>query len=215
MEDKIIERIKKLFALAGNNPNINEADLAMKMAKKLLDKHNLNMYQLIDKEEVGIKIEDELNMPYVRIIYNTISDLYDVEYLVDRTSKPIKHLLIGTESNRVTASIVIEFVLSTIRKESKGMGNGVRNSAAQEVYRRVTIILDERNNDTEEVIPGTGLIPVDASLLFKQERDEWIEEIIGKVNKGKKTHSARDSRGVAIGKKVSINTQISNRCALN
>ena len=41
--EKIIERIRKLLALAGNNPNEAEAALAMEKAQAELALHNLSM----------------------------------------------------------------------------------------------------------------------------------------------------------------------------
>ena len=84
MNDKILDRIKKLFALGSNNPNEHEAESAMKMARKLLDKHNLSIFDPNEKEEVGIKIEDNLNMPWTRMVYGAIARLYDVKYIIDK-----------------------------------------------------------------------------------------------------------------------------------
>ena len=41
--EKIIERIKKLLALSGNNSNEYEREVAMQAAQELLEKHNLEM----------------------------------------------------------------------------------------------------------------------------------------------------------------------------
>lgn len=41
--DKITDKIQKLLALAGNNPNENEAKLALLKAQKLIAKYNIDM----------------------------------------------------------------------------------------------------------------------------------------------------------------------------
>ena len=50
----IIEKIQKLLALGGNNPNENEATTATQMAMDLLAKYNLSMSEVqnADTEEV-------------------------------------------------------------------------------------------------------------------------------------------------------------------
>jgi len=175
MEEKILDKIRKLFALAENNPNENESESAMRQAKKMLDRHNLSMYQLIEKDSIGIKIEDNVNMPWVRIIYRNIGNLYDADYITSKDQYGTQHLLIGTESNRVTASIVISFVIDKIRRTSVGKGNGFRNAAAFGIQEQVVEILEARMNNKEEVIPGTGLVAVDASEMMKEDIDNWID----------------------------------------
>ena len=215
MEDKILDRIKKLFALAGNNSNQNEADSAMKMAKKMLDKHNLSVYDLKEKDDVGIKIEDNVNMPWTRTIYSAISKLYDVKYIMDKTSKPMKHLLVGTESNRVTASIVIAFVISEVRGNCQGMGNGYRNAAADGVDTQVMDILAERNKSHEEIIPGTGLVPMDATRMAFEDINDWVKNHMGNLSSSKANSGAYDNRGFAMGNGINLGAHLSNKRALN
>ena len=57
--EKIIEKIEKLFALAGNNPNENEAIAAAARAQELMAKYNLEMADLgtsEKKEELGTEM---------------------------------------------------------------------------------------------------------------------------------------------------------------
>ena len=212
--EKILNKIKKLFALGSNNPNENEAKSAIRMAKKLLDKHNFSMYELKDKEHIGITIEDYVNMPWVRIIYGSVARLFDSKYVIDKTCKPAQHLIIGAESNRVTASIVIHYVLSEIRREFSGMGNGVRNSAASGVHQQVNSILSERNTSREEVIPGTGLVAMDLSIKMSSEIDEWIQKSMGSLGNSYNNCSS-DNRGTSFGQNINLGVQISNKKAIN
>lgn len=46
MEDKIIKRIEKLFALSGNNPNEKEAEAALLKAQKLMAEYGIEQSQL-------------------------------------------------------------------------------------------------------------------------------------------------------------------------
>ena len=205
MDEKILNRIKKLFALAGNNSNEHEAGQAMIMARKLLDKHNLAVTDLNDnKEDVLITFCKDVNMPYVRYIFNSIADLYDCQYIL---SKP-HHLLIGTESNRITAKIVIDFVLETIRTESRGLGNGYRNAAALGVQSQVRAILEERNKSNVEVIPGTGLVPVDIARKAKQDINDWLKGNMPNLSTRKANATSYDANGRALGANMNLGAHI-------
>ena len=55
--DSVIERVKKLLALAGSNTNVNEAAAAMARAQKLMLEHKLAAAELVvdgdAQEEIG------------------------------------------------------------------------------------------------------------------------------------------------------------------
>lgn len=216
MNKKIVDRIKKLFALANNNPNIHESELAMKAAKKLLDKHNITAFDLSDRDEVGIKIEDNVNMPWIKTLYLAISELYDCKYFISKNFGPKwKHVIVGTESNRVTASIVMEHLRIAIYNEGYGQGAGFRNAASEGVYFNVQNIIKERNSSKEEAIPGTGLVLADISSISQQDNQNWLDENIKNLRKGKSSSSAFDSNGYEYGKKLNVGARISNKRALN
>ena len=215
MNDKILDRIRKLFALAGNNPNVHEAESAMKSAKRLLDKHNLSMFDVAEKNEVGIKIEDNVNMPWIRTLYQAICLLYDCKYVLDKTSKPTKHLIIGTESNRVTASIVIEHLRTAIYNEGYGQGAGFRNAASQGVWKNVSEIIKKRKEDKSEAVPGTGLVLADISKICMKDNDDWIAKMMGNLSSGRTSKAAYDHRGAAFGRSLNVGARLSNKRALN
>ncbi len=50
MNDKIIERLKKLLALAGNNPSQAEAEAAMAKAQAVAIEHGIDLAMLGDSQ---------------------------------------------------------------------------------------------------------------------------------------------------------------------
>jgi hypothetical protein len=63
VEPKVIERIRKLLALAGNNPNENEAALAAARAQELMLQHDLTMESVstkVDQRTAGIGKSDSM-----------------------------------------------------------------------------------------------------------------------------------------------------------
>jgi len=208
MNDKLIEKIKKLFALGSNNDNEHESSSAIKMARKLLDQNNLGMSDLASSEEkVLVTFLSEVNMPYTRMVFNYVSKLYDCQFVV---SKP-HFLLIGKENNRVTARIVIEFVLETIRRKGKGQGNGFRNSAAQGVAQQVDEIINERMRSQEEVIPGTGLIPMDISRQAKEDINDWLKDNMPNLCTVKSNSGRQDGRGLSVGRNINLGAHINGQ----
>jgi hypothetical protein len=56
---KIIETIKKLFALAGNNPNEHEAQAAALKAQRMMAKYHINATQVSVEEKTTDDISEK------------------------------------------------------------------------------------------------------------------------------------------------------------
>lgn len=54
--NKIVEKIQKLLALAGNNPSQEEAETAALMAQKLIAKYNVDMAEASGQPEIQYKL---------------------------------------------------------------------------------------------------------------------------------------------------------------
>lgn len=214
--EKIIDKIKKLFALSANNPNIHEAEMAMKAAKKMLDKHSLSMFDLNEKEDVSVTIRGEINMPWVRTLFLAISELYDCEYIISsRFGKKKRHVLIGTESNRVTAGIVLDYLVEAIRIESYGMGNAYRNGAALGVYHTVDEVIKSRKADKAEVIPGTGLVLADISALAQADNQAYMDANMNVKKSKNQNKQAFSDKGYAFGKTLNVGVRLSSKKAID
>ena len=73
MNDKIIERIKKMFALATNEGAApGEAENAMRMANKLMEKYSLSALDLHTQEEITIKFGEKA--------HNTWKKSYTIQF---------------------------------------------------------------------------------------------------------------------------------------
>lgn len=56
-KEQIVEKIKKLYALSGNNPSANEATAAAQLAQKLMNKYHIEEMELGETAEVLIEQE--------------------------------------------------------------------------------------------------------------------------------------------------------------
>ena len=54
-KEQLVEKVKKLLALAGNNPNENEAQAAMLKAQKMIAEYNLEITDGEEKDAIVIK----------------------------------------------------------------------------------------------------------------------------------------------------------------
>jgi len=206
--EKIVDKIRKLFALAGNNPSEAEADLAMTMARKLLDKHSLSMSDLADTS--GEVDEELLNIPsteWARMLCYSIAKLYDAQVLLRtmRRGQRAKLFIIGNEANRVTATIVIESVLAQIQRKAKGKGNSFRVGASYGVSLQVDRIIAERAD--QEVVVGTGLLPIDLTTKAMRDIDEFLSNIANlSYHTSKMRNASRE--GVNFGSNVSLSPRV-------
>lgn len=99
--DKLIERLRKLFAL-GNSPNQHEAEAALAKASQIMQEHQLSMSD-VDMSEQGAIVEETETAPKdkaVAILAAAIGKLYDVRVL--RSPRRAVFMFIGTSAD-VTA----------------------------------------------------------------------------------------------------------------
>lgn len=210
-QEKLIEKIKKLLALASNNPNPHEAEVAMKRAHKLLRENDLEMSSLadLDSEEVDSEIRSTPQTPpWIRSIYGAVSDLYHCQYLY--SSPPFgRHIVIGSTSNRTTAILIIDFLIKTIKKKSNYVYHTQKflNGAALGVSETCYWLISEEKKNKQEVIPGTGLVPCDIREARELSNQNFIDAVF-KVNEATSRSTEYSKEGYDFGSKLSVNPQV-------
>lgn len=209
MNERLLERIKKMFTLA-NDPGAaeGEAENAMRMANKLLEKHNLNIADLHTSDAVTIKFEDGVRNVWVKHLYNCIAPVYSCGFFVQGSEQC---LLVGTESDTVTASIVIHGLIENINRAGKGKGVGFKNGAVMEISRQCKEIIVARK--ASPVISGTGLV---LSKVYDAKYDK-VREMMESLNlgKGRRNNMTTTNEGRAYGATLNPHAHMSNRKALN
>ena len=175
-EERMIEKIRKLFALAANKGSQgNESENALRMANALLAKHAIDKFKLHDNEEVFASFMDyNIKQVWVKKVCSHIGRLYNCRVIFDYNWDDPKTLIIGTSSNRITAIIVIDQLLDQIKKETKGKRIDFKNGAAFGLWEVCKRIIDNRQTDLEEAVPGTGLMIIDVDKQMKMNVDDFI-----------------------------------------
>jgi len=208
-ENRLIEKIKKLFALANNKGALGaESESAMRMANALLAKHSIEKAQLIGSEEKVFCSFCEYNIktPGTSLIVSSIGRLYNCRVIIDKNWEPAKTLIIGTHANRITAIIVIDQLLDQVKKECKGKNAAYKKGVAIGLSEVCNNLLKERKQDQEEIIPGTGLVALDQIKAQKIAVDDFISQNLSGITRGKSITGS--SSGIAHGRKLNPGARV-------
>jgi hypothetical protein len=117
---KVLDKVKKLFALASNEgASEGEKENAMRMAQALLRKHNLDATDVklagISETEVGA-----VEMPHwCKLVYNGVTLLFGVFYY---QSGP-KTIMVGNPASCATADYVAKFMVESIERQARNLAS--------------------------------------------------------------------------------------------
>ncbi len=139
MENKLLDRIKKLQSLAGNNPSESEAIAAAAKVQELLLEHNLSMAD-VDGHEVGETAEkvgkarytipnaDELTITWKSYLYHGIAKNNFCNSLSHRGTLNIS--IVGKPSNVIAVCYLADVLINQIeRLAAKEAKSVLRNKA--------------------------------------------------------------------------------------
>ncbi len=234
--DRILNRIKKMLALANNQAaSEGERDNAMRMAHATLAKHNIEMAEVEaagekPQERRGIVRRDFYGRPWARKCVQAIANMCFCEYIYTPGHRPkdTTHWFIGRESNATSAAYLSEFVVNSIwgeghrRARAVGLGNEyARNfatGAATAVSIRCALLRKEAENPTpaqEKASPGTALVLASFYESEKQANQLIVQERLKprETKVRSKATYLRDAlnAGHAYGDKVSLQRSIEGK----
>lgn len=122
IDDKVVEKIKKLLALT-DSANEHEAKIAMLMAQKLMARHNLDIKDVVakDKENVcEIYAGTYGKRTWRRILAKVISKNFRCEHFYNnRGNKGFIVVFVGLLDDIKIAKSIYEFAISVIEKNQK------------------------------------------------------------------------------------------------
>jgi Protein of unknown function (DUF2786) len=172
IEKSIVEKVRKLLALADSDKNSHEHEraVAMQAAMDLLAKHNLSMTEItaqsldVPPEEVSVNFKLE---PWVRRILSAACKLYYTRYYMVGQRNRYNRLdrnpvFVGTAENIAVTISVATWLLKSVRLESNRMyqesfeRRSFRLGAADRIFERACeIMLSEKDNGSTG---GTSLM---------------------------------------------------------
>lgn len=147
---KILERIKKLLALAGNNPNEQEAAAAMEKVQAMLAEHNLSMSDVAthDKAEDGFTIDSTMetdSRPWRRNLAATIGKMYFCTYFFSYRKRYTKarkcgyirydvHNFVGARHNVAVVHLMFAYLNETIDRLARDGASQLSNIKIRTPY---------------------------------------------------------------------------------
>lgn len=227
-QDRIIDKIRKLLALAANEAATEgERDNAMRMAHGFMAKHNIEMAQvdasIRDREDPREKHEDTFyGRPWARQVAAAAAELFFCRYVYQSATKgkDTKHMFVGRRSNAITAMELAKYLVQSVDKEARKRAraeywdNGMRRSfalgAAAAIRQRVRDII--RESTSPEKQPGTALVLANLYQVERAENDKAMVQFFPRLRNGKGGKGATSEHafasGHAYGKTVSLSRQV-------
>ncbi len=168
IDERIVEKIRKLLSLGANNPESNEAEAALRKAAKMAEEYGLSLAD-VDKESGETKIEKitlaTVQMKRYGVWMNPlaafISNLFDCKCVI--TNKGENYTFVGTPTDIQLTSWYFKLIrLKTIRqgkakfnlvKDQKIYGVGVYNTISkrlEEMFKRTRE--EVRTSDTKALV---------------------------------------------------------------
>ncbi len=225
IENKVLERVKKMIAL-GNDAAATEAEreTALRMAYNLLAKYNLSISDLPSDQDTEARERQDVVISadrWARSLAQAVAKLFFCKYFYNGTgtSGKDKHCFVGRQSNVITARYMSEFLIKSVKREATGryksptspQGRSFCVGTVDSIRKRVEEMI---KTDTEST-PGTALV---LASLHQREADansKWLEQagLSLTTSKARADNSLRASAfydGREYGKTVSLNQQVKN-----
>lgn len=207
--EKIIERIRKLMALAGNNPNEAERDAAMRKAHQLLIEHNLTPTDVIDNPETVAAHSNGTayrNLPWRRVILTAIAKLYFCKLVTHKgADKKVRASFIGMRVDAEVAQVVADALINSINAEAHlfartngGSDVSFKNGAASTIYRRCEDLI---KNAQSEKVPGTALVVQSLYQTRAKEAEAFINQTWGELKKAGRGMSTKFDEAAIAGRR--------------
>lgn len=230
--DKIIERVQKLLALAGNNPNEHEAAAAMEKAHALLAEHNLSMSSIEQTKESSKRGEfgtkTNFSEVYYRDLWQAVGALYFCDYIWWRPNpkkRETHHFFIGQPHNAAVAVSMAQYLTGVATRSAREAGKEAGrkdfrffNSFMHGCSGRLVSRIYERKRQAEAgaatATEGKTNLPALAPMYNLEAKANalWIREHYLNLREGKTREINVDPGAYRAGKRaaetISLDTQV-------
>jgi hypothetical protein len=169
-QDKVIERIRKLLAMADDVSSPNEAMIAAKRARALMDKHQISKDDVRSAgDDMFLESESSYEgrtfKTWARILHGAAARLNDCRgVLSKRINGDAKFMFQGFKADALVAKMTVEYFVSALEDalgkcSAKGVSekNYFRVGFAMAVSQKVDVVLEERER-TLKTSAGKSLV---------------------------------------------------------
>lgn len=232
-EDKIIEKIAKLMAVANGTAagGEHERDTALRMATKLLIKHNLSMVDIVGKTKAEARNSTEAEHytdPWRRVCAGAIARLYFCGFFTTKINgkQKLMYTFIGLQSNIETAHDMANYVIKSIDREAKRLRKAqgqpasfetsFMNAAAGRISARCDALRAEAEAETQAeqaANAGNALVLANYYDSEKLANDEYVAftmniKLKSKPNRLTNLNNDGYAKGHKFGGDLSLNNQL-------
>lgn len=225
--DSILEKIKKLIALANDNAtgSEEERDAAMKMVQKLLIKYRLTMADVSSTEKDETIVSQTYRFygaPWIRTVFGAISRMNFCKYYYMRDTTSNNHVLhvFTGATHEVEATIelckAIQFSCekegskgARINSHDKSYKRSFLNVCSSTISNRVNIMIQEEI-EFDENSTGTSLVVKNAYEMAEIKATKYLEEQGIKLRIPKRVMTYRSGRGYQDGKNYGNSVNLSS-----
>jgi len=217
--EKVIQKIKKLLALATNNDSPNEAAVAAASARKMMDKYQIGRLEVeqFDTSEFG-RSEHQLDtgkLPFWKSILGLeVAHYNDTIITLKRSRYENKMSVVfsGYEVDAILATAMYAYLIEAIEKHTERARkdglisgrteiNSFRMGAAKELVKRLKKLRLER--EAQQVGPtGTGLMVVKRQQVTAKFGEQKTK------SRSYNTHHSAENHGRVAGSKIGLDPQV-------
>ena len=227
--DKLIKRVQKLLAMANDAGSPNEAAIAARRARSLMDKHSLSQSDVEDLEsgngsfsEVRAGKSRRFMAKWEQWLAIAVADLNDC--VVRRAfsgGNKTQVEFCGQEDDAAVARATFEYLVATVKRlcsqymaeqgytrYNARVGDSYKAGAARAIRENVDQTVQGRKSETQlDERTGTSLVVVKQQVVAQHYGHRGYGRATKSTHADPEATAAR-SRGHADGSKVSLNSQL-------
>lgn len=216
--EKIIEIVKKLLALGGNNPNREEANAAIAKANALMLKYNLERSQ-IEKEDLNEYGNEDMatqGVSGVRLIRLIVKEFFFVDVLIYARQK--RWTFVGTKVNVEIAVYMFWHIKRKFdeawvdyRKNASDLMHHSKNDYYMGLYQGLK---DKLESEKERLKQEEGLVWLGDPNIKKYEMETWGKQLVQggryNMNSGSSGDGDAQDHGYKKGRNMNLEKGISH-----
>jgi len=187
-DEKIIQRVKNLLAMAEDAASPNEAAIAARRARALMDKHQIEKEDITSETSSAFGETCASKAPrayeWMKMLAASAANINDCQAIISRTGKGVSFEFRGFASDANIAAEMMNYFKAACEKALsettiKGLGpkNSFRYHFANSVLRRSVEIAKTRKNGSDK---GKQLI-----IMKKQLVEQHFNDNLKKARRGK------------------------------
>lgn len=222
--ETILQKVKKLLALASESGNSNEHERASAMAKAmaLLAEHNLTLtnvdafgkappIDVISHKDLTTKLE-----PFVRTLISATCKLYYTGYYMAYYGKGYVPCFYGTRENIDVTMEVSRFIIDSVRSESKRIYRDARSrkdfclGAAQVIWQRTLQMLKDEAPQDQTVTTTNALVVVRDTLT---KANDAFKSTLNLTTSRSRSSTIRNCSAFSSGKAFGSSVNLTRRTA--